>query len=52
MKCRASNLTVGRSNNPNIPQRSQPSPATLPEKKIAPPKTESTIDESDQQKDA
>ena len=51
----ASNPTVGRSGGLNGPARSQPvpaSPATLPEKKITPPAAESTVDESDQQKDA
>jgi sec-independent protein translocase protein TatB len=44
--------TVGRSNKPGSPLRSQPMPATLPENKIAPPAAEPKTDEGDQEKDA
>lgn len=37
---------------PNIPPRSQPMPATLPENKIAPPAAQPKTNESDQEKDA
>ena len=43
---------AGRPNNPNIPSRSQPMPATPPENKIAPPAAESKTNESDPEKNA
>ena len=45
----ASNLTVGKSNNPNNPPRSQPIP---PDNKIAPRTVEPKTSESGQEKDA
>jgi Sec-independent protein translocase protein TatA len=51
-KANRQDSTVGRSNNPSSPFRSQPTPTTLPGNKIAPPTAEPKTNESDQEKDA